>query len=108
MNTKFITAGLCLWLGGQAMASVYYLHENMPLGSSPLDNTLWFTDPVGGIDKATDGGTFGGNRFNLNGKNLRTQSLPGIGKLYEWHLRFSKRSCFGLTETRAMSEFNFI
>ena len=68
-----------LLICGSVMAETYYLHANMPNGTSPLDNTIWFTDPVGGVDKATDGGTFGGNRFDVNGKAFRTQSTTGTG-----------------------------
>ena len=74
---KSILAVLGMLLVGSGMADTFYLHADMPIGSIPLDNTLWFTDSVGGVDKATDGGTYGGNFFDLNGYVLRTPNTTG-------------------------------
>lgn len=74
---KSIIAGLGMFLVASGMADTFYLHADMPLGSTPLDDTIWFTEPVGGVDKATDGGTYGGNRFDLNGYALRTPNTTG-------------------------------
>jgi hypothetical protein len=57
-------------LGGSVMASVFYLHADMPANATPLDKTLWFDAPSGGADMGT--APFTGNRFDVNGKILRT------------------------------------
>lgn len=66
------------------MAADYYLQANMSTAAgnnSPLSDDIWFTDSVvgQGVSKATDGGTFGGNSFYINGFTFRTQSSNGNG-----------------------------
>ncbi len=74
---KMIIVGLCMFLGGSVLASVFYLHVDMPTSSTPNDQTLWFNDPVGGVTQQSLGLPTSGNRFDLNGKLLRSATTTG-------------------------------
>jgi len=76
---KLVITGLCLLLGGSIMADVFYLHADMLGNSNPNDKTLWFDDPVGGTSQDVLGAPTGGNRFDLNGKLLRSATTTLTG-----------------------------
>ncbi len=74
---KNIIVLLGLFMGGAVWSDEFYLHANMPPNSTPNDKTLWFDAPTGGTTLAALEKPAMGNRFNLNGFDLRA---PGTSK----------------------------
>lgn len=58
--------------------TTFYLQNDMQNGNSPLNSDIWWSAPAGGQTKTDLGGTFGENRFDLNGYASRSQSSTGI------------------------------
>jgi hypothetical protein len=74
---KRIILGLCGVLCGTAFADVFYLHADMGAGSTPLDKSIWWSDPVGGVTQESLDAPTTGNRFDVNGYAFRTPSATG-------------------------------
>jgi len=74
---KFFPAIAMVMLAVSVQAATYYLQADMPVNSTPLDKTLWFDAPSGGTDMNSLGVPFAGNRFDVNGKQLRAPITAG-------------------------------
>ena len=64
-------------LTGVGSADVFYLQSNMPPNSTPNDKTLWYDAPAGGQTQDALAAPATGNRFDVNGFELRA---PGTSK----------------------------
>jgi hypothetical protein len=75
MKKMMITLGIML-MSGVVSADTFYLQADMGLNSTPLNKDLWWTAASGGT-QMQESDTFGGSRFDLNGKVLRAPNATG-------------------------------